>query len=316
MIWIRLLILILYGPAVDVGVYQIVPGAGAGGVLGQSGNNAVTPGFHVGGVSEFPSYGVVAGGSVSRSGLAEHVLGLGSALERAGAELVSHHLGAALAGYYPVHEVQSSLDIILAGLAVNGPAVFGAGAQAGLFFTLYTAVDGDHGQIVLVHAKVVYQGVVFPGTVLEEHGLALSKFSLGIAGGLAGQIAGRAGAVVDVKIPDVLEVVKILAGNGGGLGGYVVVTELIEQGQVGQMAAEAPRGGAVQTCAGERGEAEFVLAGGDVLNNSLKSFKVGDFAYLMAGLFKQGLVDYKTIGLISSGSSVPVASRNITKEIC
>lgn len=73
------------------------------------------------------------------------------------------------------------------------------------------------------------------------------------------------------------------------------------------MAAEAPRGGAVQTCAGERGEAEFVLAGGDVLNNSLKGFKVGDLAYLMAGLFKQGLVDYKTIGLIAISDAVNFA---------
>ena len=54
---------------------------------------------------------------------------------------------------------------------------------------------------------------------------------------------------------------------------YVVIAELVVQGHVGQMAGEAPGGGAVQAGGGEGVKAQLGSAGVDVLGNSLQGWR-------------------------------------------
>ena len=85
----------------------------------------------------------------------------------------------------------------------------------------------------------------------------------------------------------------------GGLSGHVVITELIEQGHVGEVAGEAPGGGAVQTGGGEGVEAQLGGAGVDVVGDGLQGLKVGDLVEGVAGLLQQSLVDDDAEGLVA-----------------
>ena len=57
------------------------------------------------------------------------------------------------------------------------------------------------------------------------------------------------------------------------------------------MAGESPGGGAVQTGAGERVEAQLGCSGVDVVGDGLQGIEVGDLIEGMAGLLQQRLVD-------------------------
>ena len=63
------------------------------------------------------------------------------------------------------------------------------------------------------------------------------------------------------------------------------------------MGLEAPVGAAVHTGGGESGEAQLVLAGGDVLGDLLQIIKALDVFNGVAGLLQQSLVGNQTIGL-------------------
>ena len=63
------------------------------------------------------------------------------------------------------------------------------------------------------------------------------------------------------------------------------------------MGLEAPVGAAVHTGGGESGEAQLVLAGGDVLGDLLQIIKALDVLNGVAGLLQQSLVGDQTIGL-------------------
>ena len=63
------------------------------------------------------------------------------------------------------------------------------------------------------------------------------------------------------------------------------------------MGLEAPVGAAVHTGGGESGEAQLVLAGGDVLGDLLQILKALDVLNGVAGLLQQSLVGDQTIGL-------------------
>ena len=63
------------------------------------------------------------------------------------------------------------------------------------------------------------------------------------------------------------------------------------------MGLEAPVGGAVHAGGGERGEAQLVLAGGDVLGHLLQIVKALDIVGGVAGLLQQGLVVDDAVGL-------------------
>ena len=65
------------------------------------------------------------------------------------------------------------------------------------------------------------------------------------------------------------------------------------------MAGEAPGGAAVHAGGGEGGEAQLVLAGGDVLDDSLQGLEVGDVLNGIAGLGQQSLVDDDAVALIA-----------------
>ena len=201
------------------------------------------------------------------------------------------HCGAFVRGNDPDEEVDGSLNVFFRGFVVDSPAVLSASAQAGLFFAVNTAVDGDHSQIVGVHAERAGQVGIFPTAVLIERSLALAEFSLGLVGGSGSQSSAGGSGISGVEIPDVLEVVEVSAGDGGGLRGHAVVTELVVQRHIGQMAGETPAGGAVEAGRGECVEAELVSAGMDVVSDSLQGFEVGDLIDGVASLLKQSLVD-------------------------
>ena len=73
------------------------------------------------------------------------------------------------------------------------------------------------------------------------------------------------------------------------------------------MAGEAPGGAAVHACGGESGEAQLVLAGGDVFHNSLQGLEVGDLVDGVAGFSKQGLVDDDAVALVAIADGAELA---------
>ena len=123
--------LVLDGPAVnESGLNSFPVGVGGiSGVSGQSGDNGGSPGVHVGGVVERPGHSVLA---VSQQRVAvndELVGGSGAVLEGNSAQLLDQDSGCVGIGDQPIQEVQRSLDVLFLGLAVDRPAVLGAGAQ-------------------------------------------------------------------------------------------------------------------------------------------------------------------------------------------
>ena len=84
-----------------------------------------------------------------------------------------------------------------------------------------------------------------------------------------------------------LEVVQVGALDLGGLLVHAVVTELIVQGHVGQVAGEAPGRGAFQAGGGEGVEAQLSGAGVDVVSDGLQGREVLDLIQRVAGLVQR-----------------------------
>ena len=80
------------------------------------------------------------------------------------------------------------------------------------------------------------------------------------------------------------------AGDGGGLCGHAVVTELVVQRHIGQMAGETPAGGAFEAGGGECVEAELFSTSVDVVSDSLQGFEVGDLVDGVAGFSSRALL--------------------------
>ena len=114
-----------------------------------------------------------------------------------------------------------------------------------------------------------------------------------------GQVGGGGQAVVDAQVVEVLEVVHIGAGDGGGALGPGVVLLLIEVLQVGHMAGEAPGGGVVHVAGGESVEAQGGGVGVDVLHHSLQGGEVLDLVHGVAGLLHQVGVDDDAVALVA-----------------
>src|SRR5699024_10587524 len=161
-------------------------------------------------------------------------------------------------------EVQGGLDVLLRGHIVDAPVVFGAGAQALVLLTVHADVDGAHAQVVV--AQVLDVGVG-PGAVLVEHGLLVDELGHGIVAGLAGQHGGLAGRAGDVQVKDLLVIVQVGALDGVG-GGDAVGLVLVVDGQVGEVALEAPVGRRLHAGGGASAlNAQLVLAGLDVVGD-------------------------------------------------
>lgn len=297
---------VLVRPAIDEGLFNLAPVSLTHGVGGQSGDNGSSPSINVRSVVERPGN---RGLTISQQSVAvvdELVAGSGAVLEGNRAELLDINLGSVGIGNQPDKEVDGSLLIFFRSLGVDGPAVLGAGAQSCLGVVVRAAVDGDHLQVVGVHLEVaVSAGQVgeFPSAVLEEDSLAGAELRTGLVAGLGGQLRGSAGGVVDVQIPNVLEEVQVLAGDGGD----IVRDALIMQGQGCEVAGESPGRGAFQTCGGEGVEAQLGGAGMDVLCDLLQGSKVLDILNLVAGLFQQSLVDDDAEGLVAVADGLQLA---------
>ena len=81
------------------------------------------------------------------------------------------------------------------------------------------------------------------------------------------------------------------------------------------MAGEAPGRGAVQAGAGECSEAQLVLAGGDVLGDSLQGSEVGDVGNRVAGLSQELGVDDDAEGLVAVSCAVGLAVLTLEVEV-
>ena len=77
------------------------------------------------------------------------------------------------------------------------------------------------------------------------------------------------------------------------------------------MAGEAPAGAAVHAGGGEGGEAQLVLAGGDVFHNGLQGVKVGDLGDVVACLSQQSLVDDDAVALVAVADGAELSVRII-----
>lgn len=91
-----------------------------------------------------------------------------ASLNGQGPKLLCQHCGAFVRGNDPDEEVDGRLNVFFRGFVVDGPAVLSASAQTGFFFAVNAAVDGDHSQIVGVHAERAGQVGIFPTAVLIE----------------------------------------------------------------------------------------------------------------------------------------------------
>ncbi len=114
-----------------------------------------------------------------------------------------------------------------------------------------------------------------------------------------GQLLGIGEAVVDAQVIEVLEVVHILAGDGGGALGPDIALLLVVVLQVGHVAGEAPGGGAVHVAGGEGVKAQLGGTGVDVLGHGLQAVKVGDLVHGVAGLLHQIGVDDDAVALVA-----------------
>ena len=264
-------------------------------------------------VVKFQLTGVLPSAVISASSLTKRFWLSGAALKGMAKPMPASPLGMApsppvmawqggLVGDAPVHEVEGGLDVLLAGVLVDAPVVLGAGAEALVGLVAHAEVDGDHGDVVVGELALAGDVGELPGAVLIEHGLAADELVDGVGGGLHGELARVAGGVVDVEIPDGAVVVKVGALDGVG-GGNAVILILEVDGQVGEVGLEAPVGAALHAGGGEGGEAQLVLAGGDVLGDGLQLVEGLDVVDGVAGLLEQGLVDDDAVGLDDVGDA-------------
>ena len=290
-------------PAVYECGLNSIPVACACSILSESSANAVLPilGRHCG---EVPGYGLLACVGVFLVSLYEYVLGLLSSLEgNYKAHSLSHCLCTCLGGYAPVDERLCSSLVSFACVGVYTPIVLCTCAETLVSLVAYADVDREHAEILVLEAAFGYSAVL-PAAVLEEYCVAVDELCLRLCACLGSQLAGLAGGVVDVEIPDVLVVLKVGALDSVGIGDAVSLILEVD-GEVCEVGLESPVGGAVHTSGGEGSlYAESLSVLLDFLSNSLELVKAVEIVDLLNGsevrleiLVEKCLVVDKAIGL-------------------
>ena len=103
------------------------------------------------------------------------------------------------------------------------------------------AVNRDHRDIIRIHLELVCCEVSpLPCTILIEYRFAFAEFSFSLIACSCCQRCRILSGVSDVQIPDLLEVVHVSSLDSSRLFCDSVITELIEERHVGQVAGESP----------------------------------------------------------------------------
>ena len=191
---------------------------------------------------------------------------------RDNAELLGGELGPLGVREEPGEEVPRGLLVGLRGLGVDGEVVLRADGDTGLLLALDANVDGQEVDVLLLDGVAVHLGDLRPSpvAVLDHGGLAQGELAHGVGHLLGGGLGGADGGVGQVKVEDLLVVVRV-----GQLDLLevvdLVVTVLVEDRVVGQVGLPAPVLPGGQGRGGEDAvDAEVGLLGLHVLDDLLE----------------------------------------------
>src|SRR5699024_9201327 len=159
--------------------------------------------------------------------------------------------------------------------------------------------DRKDSQILISHIRNV---VVFPGSILVEDCFLCYKLCGRIVGCLRRDLCRLTGCIVDLQIPDLTVIVKVVSLDGVCVVDAVSLILIVDR-QVCKVGLKSPVRRAVHTCGCKCAESKLVLSCSDIFYDFLKAVEICDVFCCVSCFFQQRLVVDNTIVLNNVGDT-------------